>query len=158
MNIKELSDFCGCEPRIYDEHSEHIFSIDFDEDEGYSVATPIVVDGIRRSDSGEIYYEEHEACFLVNKLNMFWEKAMEFRTGDRVWCSLYGWGNITEILKDSLFGVYCEFDNGNYNSFTLDGKLDSDGLRVLFFDKVVPQKSALRRPNSSEIGESIYGR
>jgi hypothetical protein len=63
---------------------------------------------------------------------------------------MYGWGVITDVLPDNDHGIYCSFDNGDYDSFMVDGKNDLDGLRILFFEEIVPQESALIRNKITE--------
>jgi hypothetical protein len=77
---------------------------------------------------------------------MLKEMIRMFKVGDRVWCSMYGWGFVCVIHKDEYYGIHCKFDNGESDSFIKNGKISYDGLRVLFFDEVVPKESALVRP------------
>lgn len=45
------------------------------------------------------------------------------KVGDRVFCTLYGWGTISNIKKDADHPIKVNFINGNYASYRLDGKL-----------------------------------
>ncbi|MGL4998580.1 MAG: hypothetical protein ACRC5T_06375 [Cetobacterium sp.] len=67
--IKILGSFYECEPSVYDEYNDFIYSVEFDKDEGFVVTIPIVVGGTRKIKKSDIYYDEFEANFLVRKLN-----------------------------------------------------------------------------------------
>jgi hypothetical protein len=67
-----------------------------------------------------------------------------FRVGDRVWCSVYGWGEVAEIVDYGFYPVYCDFRNSSAK-FSKCGCLSPNSPRALFFDEVVPQESALHK-------------
>lgn len=76
--IKRLAEIHGIESHKYNEDDDYICEIDFDKDEGFHIsipgivndpASPVVVNGIRKYKKGEIYYDEYDANFLVNKLD-----------------------------------------------------------------------------------------
>jgi hypothetical protein len=73
-----------------------------------------------------------------------------FRVGDRIWCSIYGWGEVNLINEFKEFGLNCFFDNGKIDCFLLDGRNGEDSLRVIFFDEIKPQESAFVRPIRTE--------
>lgn len=59
------------------------------------------------------------------------------KVGDRVWASVSGWGTIKSI-DDSEYPITVYYDNGEYDTYTIDGVLFKDGgLQVLFWDEVV---------------------
>ncbi len=71
--VKRIAEFYEIENNKYNEESDYIFTIEFDKDEGFHICTPIVVNGVRKHKKGEIYYDEYDANFLVNKLDMLLE-------------------------------------------------------------------------------------
>ncbi|MGL4933982.1 MAG: hypothetical protein ACRC51_00775 [Cetobacterium sp.] len=68
--VKRIAEFYEIENNKYNEECDYIFTIEFDKDEGFNICSPIVVDGVRKCKSGDIYYNEYDANFLVNKLDM----------------------------------------------------------------------------------------
>lgn len=76
--IKRIAEIHGIESHKYNEDDDYIFEINFDKDEGFHISipgivndstSPIVVNGIRKYKKGEIYYDEYDAIFLLNKLD-----------------------------------------------------------------------------------------
>lgn len=76
--IKRFAEIHGIESHKYNEDDDYIFEINFDKDEGFHISipgivndstSPIVVNGIRKYIKGEIYYDEYDAIFLLNKLD-----------------------------------------------------------------------------------------
>lgn len=76
--IKRIAEIHDIESHKYNEDDDYIFEINFDKDEGFHIsipgivndsASPIVVNGVRKYKKGEIYYDEYDANFLVNKLD-----------------------------------------------------------------------------------------
>lgn len=76
--IKRIAKIHGIESHKYNEYDNYICEIDFDKDEGFHIsipdivnvsASPVVVNGVRKYIKGEIYYDEYDANFLVNKLD-----------------------------------------------------------------------------------------
>lgn len=64
----------------------------------------------------------------------------KFNVGDRVWCCMFGWG---EVTRRTNFLLYVKFDKSlqrhaeNIVVFTPDGKYSSDDLKpILFHDEV----------------------
>ena len=55
------------------------------------------------------------------------------KVGDRVWCLYYNkWLTITNIRKEDAYPIKTEL-----NSYTLDGRLNTDIIRTLFWDEVI---------------------
>lgn len=84
----------------------------------------------------------------------------DFQKGDNVWCSMFGWGNVTEVdTKWPCYPVAVVFDHSEDGEewFTSDGKFtdDSNALRVLFFEEVLVPESALKRPWEPKPGEWV---
>ena len=53
--------------------------------------------------------------------------------GDKVWCLYYNkWFTITNIRKEDAYPIKTEI-----NSYTLDGRLNTHSIRMLFWDEVV---------------------
>lgn len=57
-----------------------------------------------------------------------------FKEGDRVWCCVWGWGEITDIfgINDSECPIVVNF-NGRTESYTLKGQIYTTSQRTLFF-------------------------
>ncbi|MGL5725042.1 hypothetical protein [Cetobacterium sp.] len=73
--IKKISDIYKIERHKYNEDEDYVYSIDFDEEEGFCITTPIIVNGIRANKKSETYYDESDVNFLVNKLNVLMEEC-----------------------------------------------------------------------------------
>jgi len=73
------------------------------------------------------------------------QKQDEFQVGDVVWDVIHGRGEVTNLNTGPFpVRVYCACID-DYNYYTLDGKLDSDGPRTLFFSE--PKiEGAVKRP------------
>lgn len=76
----------------------------------------------------------------MNKDKTIWVENQdidEFKTGDIVWCILYGKGRVGHVLdrEDYTYPVEVMFDNGDIIWYTSDGKYDEDGKRTLFFSR-----------------------
>ena len=56
-----------------------------------------------------------------------------FKTNDRVYCLVNGWGNIDQIVPADLYGVGVNFDSEGYDTYTLKGQLDSSANQTLLF-------------------------
>ena len=55
------------------------------------------------------------------------------QVGDRVWCLYYNkWLTITNIRKEDAYPIKTEI-----NSYTLDGRLNTHSIRMLFWDEVI---------------------
>ncbi|MEG3013509.1 MAG: hypothetical protein RR795_03485 [Cetobacterium sp.] len=67
--IKRLAEIHGVESHKYCECEGFIYEIEFDKDEGFQISTPIVINGVRKNKNYEIYYDQYDANFLVNKLD-----------------------------------------------------------------------------------------
>ena len=51
-----------------------------------------------------------------------------FKIGDRVFDARYGWGTFTGICVNADYPLYVQLDNGEYNIYTFDGKLNVEAL------------------------------
>ncbi len=74
-------------------------------------------------------------------------KPDEFRLGDTVWCLIYGKGEVTSLRGNPEYYTYpveVSFENGHGDWYTLDGKIDEDGNRTLFFSKPKIEASVTR--------------
>jgi hypothetical protein len=61
----------------------------------------------------------------------------EARIGDRVWSSLYGWGEIVAFGDTGSFPITVVFDGGSIECFTLCGNYDTDHkYPSLFWDEI----------------------
>ena len=55
------------------------------------------------------------------------------KVGDKVWCLYYNkWFTITNIRKEDAYPIKTEI-----NSYTLDGRLNTHSIRMLFWDEVI---------------------
>ncbi len=45
------------------------------------------------------------------------------KVGDKVFCTVYGWGTISNIYRHEIYPFKVNFINGNYASYRLNGKL-----------------------------------
>ena len=55
------------------------------------------------------------------------------QVGDRVWCLYYNkWFTIANIRKEDAYPIKTEI-----NSYTLDGRLNTHSIRMLFWDEVI---------------------
>ena len=55
------------------------------------------------------------------------------QVGDKVWCLYYNkWLTITKIVKEDAYPIKTEI-----KSYTLDGRLNADSVRTLFWDEVI---------------------
>jgi hypothetical protein len=46
-----------------------------------------------------------------------------FKVGDRVFDAAFGWGEVTSYDTNSYFPVIVNFDNGEHDCYTWDGRL-----------------------------------
>lgn len=70
-----------------------------------------------------------------------------FKEGQKVWCSVWGWGKVAEVEDGDDYPFYVEFnDTDNCSWFSKEGKFDANGPRCLFFDEVIPSQKALTPP------------
>lgn len=79
------------------------------------------------------------------------ESKCLFRSGDRVWDILFGWGTVICVKEDAArYPVLVKHDNIRYATYTMDGE-GSDGVPVrrLFFEEIPIPKSALERPRKT---------
>lgn len=63
------------------------------------------------------------------------------KVGDKVWCLWYGkWSTITDIVIESVYPIKTGID-----SYTMDGRLNPEIARSLFWDevKIVPPEKPL---------------
>ena len=55
------------------------------------------------------------------------------KVGDKVWCLYYNkWLTITNIRKEDAYPIKTEI-----NSYTLEGRLNTESIRTLFWDEVI---------------------
>ena len=81
----------------------------------------------------------------------------EFKVGDEVYCLIYGKGVVENIEEGETYLVLVEFNNGNEEEYTEDGKLLEDGNRTLFFKEVIIPKSAYnKQKRRASKGDSYY--
>lgn len=71
--IKRMAEMHDIETHKYCEYEGYIYEIEFDKDEGFQMSTPIVKNGVRKNKNYKFYFDEIEARFLVNKLDMLLE-------------------------------------------------------------------------------------
>ena len=56
-----------------------------------------------------------------------------FKTNDRVYCLVNGWGNISQIVPDDLYPIRVKFDSGGDDAYTPKGQLFSKTNQTLLF-------------------------
>ena len=88
-----------------------------------------------RLDSGVTWFYKDVYLTLVSDGDMKLKKdenmSEEFKVGDRVdWMGIEGVVTKVSYEYSSFYPVYCKFLNANTQSFTSDGKLDKDHIRV----------------------------
>ena len=83
-------------------------------------------------------------------------KADEFRLGDRVWCVLYGSGEITSILTDHCtYPLEVIFENDADHWYTVDGKVDENAKRTLFFSEPKIEAAVTRPFVPTLVGKTV---
>ena len=85
-------------------------------------------------------------------------KPDEFRVGDRVWCLIYGKGEVSGLMGNPegyAYPVEVCFENGDGNWYTLDGKLDEVGNRTLFFSEPKVEASVTRPFVPTLVGKRV---
>ncbi len=68
------------------------------------------------------------------------------KIGDKVWSFEFGWGTVKELIYNSPYPIGVVFDNEQYETFTLDGKVEKSCNQTLFWNEVkfeVPKKTKL---------------
>ena len=77
-----------------------------------------------------------------------------FKVGDRVFHINYGWGEITDIVRSTMFPLYVKFDLGTL-TFTMTGKESAKSKReMLSFTEYTLQGFSQERPIAlPEVGE-----
>lgn len=68
----------------------------------------------------------------------------EFKVGDQVWCVLYGVGKVLHLWDNADYCVSVEFDSGDNENYTPDGKLYTCANRTLFFSEPKVEGSVKR--------------
>lgn len=58
------------------------------------------------------------------------------KKGDRVWSVSAGWGTIDSVYNNRLHPIFVKFDDGRFNTYTLDGRITKACDRDLFWDEV----------------------
>jgi hypothetical protein len=70
-----------------------------------------------------------------------------FKEGDRVYCLIYGWGNVGNVnTKRRAFPVDVVFDKGYTTSYTEDGRLGNDSDKTLSFTEYTLEGFSQERP------------
>ena len=81
-------------------------------------------------------------------------KAEIFKVGDRVFCTIYGWGIVIRNESNSFYSVYVEFDNSSRTKFTYDGRILKESNQTLSFTEYTLQGFSQERPIVlPEVGE-----
>jgi len=61
-----------------------------------------------------------------------------FNLNDRVWCVLYGWGTVVDIIEpQALCCVRVKFDTNYVATYTATGGLTPRASRCLFFKEQI---------------------
>jgi len=87
------------------------------------------------------------------------------KIGDRVWSFEYGWGTVKELIYNSPYPIGVVFDNEQYETFTLDGKIEKSCNQTLFWDEIkfeIPKKHKIKLKENEyfidlEISEVVNG-
>lgn len=83
-------------------------------------------------------------------------KADDFKTGDVVWCLVFGKGKVGDILKDDLtYPIEVLFDNGGANWYTKEGSFSEEGNRTLFFSEPKIEASITRPFVPTLVGKRV---
>lgn len=67
-----------------------------------------------------------------------------FKEGDRVYCIIYGWGNVFDT--DSGYPITVQFDCGAISTYKLDGRVTSSAKPTLSFTEYTLQGFSQERP------------
>lgn len=83
------------------------------------------------------------------------------RVGDRVWCSINGWGIVSLIDKGSNYPIEVYFDNGQDDSYTFCGNAFVHSVwRTLFWDEVEiiapPQPKRMKLVHGVEVPDISF--
>lgn len=80
---------------------------------------------------------------------------VEFRVGDKVYSTVWGWGEVKRINTGVSYPVVAEFGD-NKITYTEDGRQCVGSLRSLFFEEIPIPESALVRKYQYKKGELVW--
>lgn len=69
-----------------------------------------------------------------------------FKKGDRVFCALYGWGAVSQVDKGDTYTNKVDFDNGERDSYTVDGRRLEEVTKTLSFTEYTLDGFSQERP------------
>jgi len=82
-----------------------------------------------------------------------------FKKGDRVYCHIYGWGTISEILCKGFYPIGVEFDSNIINAYTKDGRITENANPSLSFTEYKLDGFSQERPgNLPKRGDVVWVR
>lgn len=133
--------------------SDSVHVVEEDEDGSkYYGWYPISLGFIKQGDE-----DMQESNAVVNAVN---QKQDEFQVGDVVYCVMHGKGKVQSInsggdgLNDE-YPVQVNYDSGDYNYYTLDGRFDISGVRCLFFSEPKIEAAVTRPFVSTLVGKRV---